>query len=172
MKTFKRNKWSLGIAFALALCLIIQPLAVFAADTSSDVQAKVVAAEEAAIQEMSINTEDSSTWARTNYYPSSGANSGHFSGGISDRATYSYLPSGTMKFSYSFSGGTTCYLRFYSPTYPNSNYVATVALNANGYTGSGSIWLPWSGQYQVAVYNPNGSSTSEIIYAFNLYKDN
>lgn len=172
MKTFKRKNWSLGIAFALALCLVMQPLAVFAADTSSDVQAKVVAAEEAAIQEMSVNTEDSTVWARTNYYPSSGAQSGHFSGAVSDEATYSNLPSGTMKFSYALSGGSTCYLRFYYTSYPNGNYVTTVALNANDYTGSGSIWLPWSGQYQVVVYNPNGSSTSEIIYAFNLYKDN
>ena len=171
MKTFKRKNWSLGIAFALALCLVMQPLAVFAADTSSDVQAKVVAAEEAAIQEMSINTEDRSTWARTNYYPSSGANSGYFSGFFSDRATYSNLPSGTMKFSYALSGGTTCYLRFYHSSYPSSSYVSTVALNANDYTGSGSIWLPWSGQYQVTVYNPNGTNNSEIIYAFNLYKD-
>lgn len=174
MKTFKRKNWSLGIAFALALCLVMQPLAVFAADTSSDVQAKVVVAEEAAIEEMNLDSDGNTVQprARTNYYPSSGANSGYFSGFFSDEATYSYLPSGTMKFSYALSGGTTCYLRFYSTTYPSSPYVSTVALNANDYTGSGSITLPWSGQYQVVVYNPNGTSTSEIIYAFNFYKDN
>lgn len=177
MKTFKRNNWSLGIAFVLALCLVIQPLAVFAADASSDAQQKVTVAEEAALEEMNLNLSISSAdetvqpRAHISYYPSSGASSGYFSGAISDRATYSNLPSGKMKFSYSMSGGTTCYLRFYFPSYPNGTCISSVALNANDYTGSGSITLPWSGQYQVAVYNPNGSSTSELIYAFNLYTD-
>lgn len=177
MKTFKRNNWSLGIAFVLALCLVIQPLAVFAADASSEVFEKVTVAEEAALEEMNLNLsiisadETVQPRAHTSYYPSSGASSGYFSGGFSDEATYSNLPSGTMKFSYSMSGGGTCYLRFYHPSYPSGSYVSTVALNANDYTGSGSITLPWSGKYQVVVYYPNGSSTSEIIYAFNLYRD-
>lgn len=172
----KRNHLSLIVVFTLVLSMVIQPMNAFAADTSTDVEAMVTAAEDAAYAEMNsdVNGGDGTMVqprAHTSYYPSSGANSGWFHGAYSNTATYNYLPAGTMKFSYSMSGGDKCYLLFYRGPAISGAACWSQALNANDYTGTSSIALPDSGSYTVRVYFPNGTNNSTLIYAFNLYRD-
>ena len=103
--------------------------------------------------------------AHVSYYPTAGANSGYFYNTQSSHATYN-LPSGTMQISYSISGAGTCYLRFYS----GGSFIATSgALNGNS-TGNSSVILPFSGSYTVFVEYPNGNSSTEVIYAYSLYR--
>lgn len=103
------------------------------------------------------------------YYPSSGSNSGSFTGSFSGKVIYDYLPSGWMNISYSISGATnTCYLKFYEGTNTTMNPVANVKVAGNG-TAVTSVFLPSSGQYAVVLFNPQGDSSTTVIYAFNLY---
>lgn len=174
-----RNLKSLVVAM-LVFSMLIIPFQVLAADVSTGIRAKVAVVEQNALAEMEKNVavaEDAQTMdiqprTHVSYYPTRGVNSGYFSGTTSDNlAIYSNLPSGTMKFSYSMSGGGTCYLRFYRGEGVDGSPIRSAALNANDYTGISSIYLPVAGPYSVEVYYPNGNANTQIIYAFNLYRD-
>lgn len=108
-------------------------------------------------------------YAHKSYYPTSGVSSGVFHGLRSEGAVYN-LPSGTMHFSYSFYGGSQCYLRFYRGTGTAGSYTPAGPFNASNNTGSGSVSLG-GGTYTVVVYNPYGGSNTEVTYAFNLYTE-
>ena len=103
--------------------------------------------------------------AHVTYYPTAGANSGYFYNIQSSQAVYN-LPAGTMQISYSISGAGTCYLRFYSGAVM---VASSGALNGNS-TGNSSVVLPYSGSYIVFVEYPNGNSSTEVIYAYSLYR--
>lgn len=179
MKKLVKNHKSLVVAMVLVFSMLVTPFRALAANADTDVQAKIAEVEQNAIAEMenagvddTVQPMDIQPRAHTSYYPTRGVNSGYFSGRTSDNvAIYSYLPSGTMKFSYSMSGGDTCYLRFYRGEGVGGSPYRSAALNANNYTGTSYVNLPFSGSYTVEVYFPNGNSSTELIYAFNLYTD-
>lgn len=178
MKKLVKNHKSLVVAMVLVFSMLVTPFRALAANADTDVQAKIAEVEQNALAEMEADIADTaeptSIEPRTHvsYYPTRGANSGYFSGTTSDNlAIYSNLPSGTMKFSYSMSGGGTCYLRFYRGEGVSGTPYKSAALNANDYTGTSSIYLPYAGPYSVEVYYPNGRANTQIIYAFNLYRD-
>lgn len=180
MNKLVRNHFKmLVVAMVLVCSMMIMPFQALAANTNTDVQAKVAEVEQNALAEMenaeidnTVQPMDIQPRAHTSYYPTRGANSGYFSGTTSDTlAIYRNLPSGTMKFSYSMSGGGTCYLRFYRGEGISGSPYLSAALNANDYTGTSYINLPYSGSYSVEVYYPNGRANTQIIYAFNLYTD-
>lgn len=179
MKKLVKNHKSLVVAMVLVCSMLITPFRALAANADTDVQAKVAKVEQNALAKMenagvddTVQPMDIQPRAHTSYYPTRGANSGYFSGTTSDTlAIYSSLPSGTMKFSYSMSGGGTCYLRFYRGEGISGSPYLSAALNANDYTGTSSIYLPYTGAYSVEVYYPNGRANTQIIYAFNLYRD-
>ena len=50
------------------------------------------------------------------------------------------------------------------------SYPPVGPFNASNNTGSGSVNLG-GGTYTVVVYNPHGTSNTEVIFAFNLYTD-
>lgn len=176
MRKMRNKLLTMVMAFALVCTMAVNPIAVMATEAEQPVDVvtedaleitvaepvvDVVVPEEEADGTLSVEPR-----AHVSYYPTSGANSGYFYGIMSGSATYN-LPAGTMKISYSISGAGTCYLRFYS----GGSLVATSgALNGNT-TGNSSVGLPWDGTYTVVVYYPNGNSSTEVIYAFSLYRD-
>ena len=119
---------------------------------------------------LSFAAEAAVPYAHKSYYPTSGVSSGVFGGMRSEGAVYTNIPGGTMKFSYSFYGGSQCYLRFYRGTGTAGSYTPVGPFNASNHTGSGSGDLG-GGTYTVVVYNPYGGSNTEVIFAFNLYTD-
>ncbi len=180
MKKLVQNHFKLVVALALVCSMAIaMPTRSFAADASTDVQDKVAEVEQNVLEEMEnvFNSETADPTsieprAHVSYYPSSGVNSGVFYGAYSANvAVYKNLPSGTMKFAYSMSGGGTCYLLFFRGENVSGSPIRSAALNANDYTGTSSIYLPVGGPYTVQVYYPNGNANTEITYAFNLYRD-
>ena len=162
MKKNLYSKFVSLVALCLTCVLSLQPVTALAANTS----VKETHALNVEMEDITSSDSTIQPLAHQSYYPTAGHNSGYFSGKTSSEATYS-LPQGIMKISYCLSGGGTCYIRFYY----GSSYVQTVELSANGATKNTSITLPLTGTYRVVVYYPNGSSNSEIIYAYNLYTD-
>lgn len=175
MKKFSRNNFlKLAIAFALIGVLAIQPMAAYAEEASSSTDARIMAAETAVTEmaESTITTESAEVQPRAHvsYYPSSGASSGVFYGITSGNCpVYRNLPGGTLYFSYSVSGGGTCYLRFYSGAGISGSAIYSSSLPADDTAHESSIFLPGSGTYTVQVYMSNAAPGSEHIYAFNLY---
>lgn len=169
VKKFLSKPFAFFLAIAMCFSVTMVPSA-FAAETgtvsaTADAESAQVPTEEA----LSAAAEAAVPYAHKSYYPTSGSSSGVFHGLRSDGAVYS-LPSGTMKFSYSFYGGSQCYLRFYKGTGTAGSYTPAGPFDASNHTGSGSVNLG-GGTYTVVVYNPYGSSNTEVIYAFNLYTD-
>lgn len=175
MKHFsKRNFLRFAIALAMVCTLAVQPVAAYAEEVSSNVEEQITAAEVAVTElaESSMTAEPTEVQPRAHvsYYPSSGVNSGVFYGTSSGNSpVYNNLPGGRMYFSYSVSGGGTCYLLFYYGAGISGSPYRTSALTADDTAHEGSIVLPGSGTYTVQVYVPNASSGSEHIYAFTLY---
>lgn len=175
-KVLRKHFLSLVVAMALTCALAVQPMAVFSAEVS--VENKISAAEDAVTQlaenSQNGNTEGTSVVqprSHVSYYPSSGPSSGVFYGATSFYpATYSYLPSGTMYFSYCVSGGGTCYLRFYEGNATGGLAIYSAPLTADDYAHESSINLPSSGSYTIEVYVPSGNASTERVYAFNLYR--
>lgn len=176
MKHFsRRNFLKLAVAFALVCVMAVQPVATYAEEANSNTDERIMAAE-TAVTEMA---EDSITAvptaveprAHVSYYPSSGVSSGVFYGTSSGNSpVYKNLPGGVnLYFSYSVSGGGTCYLRFYSGSGVNGSSMWTSPLSADDTAHESYIKLPSSGTYTVQVYVPNSSSGTEHIYAFTLY---
>lgn len=180
MKKLVKNRFmSLIVCLAMVFTMMAVPVQALAANANTDVQNKVAEVEQNAIAEMEADIADTaeptSIEPRTHvsYYPYSGVNSGHFYGAYGPTAVYRNLPYGTMKFSYSMSGGQSqsCYLLFYRGENVNGTSIRSVALNANDYTGAASVYLPVGGSYTVQVYYPNGNANTDLYYAFNLYRD-
>ena len=156
MRTKKINKLlTLFTAFALAFAMIANPMQAVAGEIVET--------------EITIGTEDGEVvqpLAHKSYYPTSGSSAGVFYGNLSSVASYT-LPAGVIKISYSIEGAGTCYLRFY---YGGTLVAMSGALTGNT-TGTSSVTLPASGNYTVQLYYQNGSSSSEVIYAYNLYTE-
>ena len=172
-KISRHNFLKLTVAFALVCVLAIQPMAAYAEEANS-ADARIMAAE-AAVEELAGDSitaipPTAEPLSHVSYYPSSGVNSGVFYGSSSGNCpVYNNLPGGRIYFSYSVSGGGTCYLRFYYGAGVGGSSYRTVDLSADDTAHENSIWLPSSGTYTVQVYVPNATSGSEHIYAFTLY---
>lgn len=106
--------------------------------------------------------------APASYYPSDGVSSGVFHGKFSDPAIYTDMPPGTINFTYSFYGGSEAYVRFYQGWGTTGSYTQKGPYPAGNYTDQDSV-LMGGETITVVIYNPHGSSTSELIYAFNLF---
>ncbi len=170
MKKFLSKPFAFFLAIAMCFSVTMVPSA-FAAETgtvsaTADAESAQVPTEEALIS----TAEAAVPYAHKSYYPTSGSSSGVFHGLFSSGAVYTNIPNGTMKFSYSFYGGSQCYLRFYRGTGTAGSYTPVGPFNASNNTGSGSVNLG-GGTYTVVVYNPHGTSNTEVIFAFNLYTD-
>ncbi len=169
VKKFLSKPFAFFLAIAMCFSVTMVPSA-FAAETGTvSATADAESAQVPTPEALNAVAEAAVPYAHKSYYPTSGSSSGVFHGLRSDGAVYS-LPSGTMKFSYSFYGGSQCYLRFYYGTGTAGSYTPVGPFNASNNTGSGSVNLG-GGTYTVVVYNPYGSSNTEVIYAFNLYTD-
>lgn len=172
MRKLRNKLLTVMMAFALVCTMGVNPMAVYAAEVAEpveEVKAVVEVAEQAEVVVVEEETESTLSVqprAHVSYYPTSGANSGYFYGVYSNAATYS-LPAGGMDISYSISGAGTCYLRFY---YNGSLAATSGALNGNS-TGNSTVVLPWTGTYTVMLYYPNGTGSTEVIYAFSLYRE-
>lgn len=169
MKKFLSKPFAFFLSLAM-LFSVTMAIPAFAAETGTvSAIADAESAQVPAPEVLLATAESAVPYAHKSYYPISGTSSGVFHGMVSEGAVYS-LPSGTMKFSYSFYGGSQCYLRFYYGTGTAGSYRQVGPYNASNDTGSGSITLS-SGTYTVVVYNPLGGSNTEVIYAFNLYTE-
>lgn len=156
MRTKKINKMlTVMMAFAMAFAMLVNPMPAMAEE--------VIGTEEI---EITVGGDDGTVlpMAHQSYYPTSGTNSGVFSGLQSNAATY-VLPSGGIHISYSIEGASQCYLRFY---YNGSLVAVSSAMNGNS-TGNATVALPWTGNYTVIMYYPNGTSSTQVIYGYNLY---
>ena len=156
---------------AVAMCFSVTMSApAFAAESGTvSATADAESAQVPTPEALSYMAETAVPYSHKSYYPISGSSSGVFHGMASEGAVYS-LPSGTMKFSYSFYGGSQCYLRFYYGRGTAGSYTPVGPFNASNHTGSGSVNLG-GGTYTVVVYNPYGSSNTEVTFAFNLYTE-
>ncbi len=160
MKTIFRNKFmTLVITLTMIFASFSAPVSAHAADITADEEFQL-------IDVTDLVATPASTNAHISYYPSSGANSGVFSGNISNTATYNNLPSGNMKISYCLSGTGTAKLRFtHGSSYNEVNLIP------DDYAHITQIYLPYSGQYKVQVVLPNNATAPEVIYAFTLFRD-
>lgn len=166
VKKFLSKYLALSLTLAMLFSVATAPSA-FAADVST--ATATADAESAPDAEAMLAQLTATPYAHKSYYPTSGSSSGVFRGAYSSGAVYR-LPSGTMKFSYSFYGGSQCYLRFYRGTGTAGSYTPVGPFNASNNTGSGSVNLG-GGTYTVVVYNPSGTADTEVTFAFNLYTD-
>lgn len=155
MKKLSNRFLVFTMAFALICSMSISSMAVYASESTA-------VAEEVTINmaEVEAGTE---IQPRKNYYPVSGASSGAFSGSFSNYAIYNNLPATSIRISYAIDSPGPCYLQFYQNTSLIKN---TSAISGNGET---RITLPFAGQYTVRLYYPDGNSSTEVIYGFNLY---
>lgn len=174
MKKFlQRNFLKLAVALALVCVMALEPAAAYAKEADNKAEGKITAAEvavtELAENSISAGTTEVQPRSHVSYYPSSGVSSGVFYGATSGNSPVYNLPGGRLYFSYSVSGGGTCYLRFYSGAGISGTPFYTSALTADDTAHESSIWIPGSGTYTVQVYMPNATSGSEHIYAFTLY---
>lgn len=169
MKKFLSKTFAFFLAVAMCFSVTMSAPAFAAESGTVSATADAESAQVPTSEALSYMAKTAVPYAHKSYYPISGSSSGVFHGAYSEGAVYS-LPSGTMKFSYSFYGGSECYLRFYYGTGTAGSYIQKGPFNASNHTGSGSVNLS-GGTYTVAVYNPHGTSNTEVIYAFNLYTD-
>lgn len=169
MKKFLSKPFAFFLAVAMCFSVVMAAPASAAETGAVSAVADAESVQVPTPEALANAAEAAVPYAHQSYYPTSGVSSGVFHGAFSEGAVYS-LPSGTMKFSYSFYGGSQCYLRFYYGTGTAGSYRQVGPYNASNNTGSGSISLG-SGTYTVVVYNPHGTSNTEVIFAFNLYTD-
>lgn len=166
-----KKSLSKPFAFFLALAMLFSvAMAIPASAADVDMVSATVDAENVEVhtpEALANAAEAAVPYAHKSYYPTSGVSSGVFHGLRSEGAVYT-LPSGTMHFSYSFYGGSQCYLRFYQGTGTAGNYISKGPYNASNNTGEGSVNLG-GGTYTVVVYNPYGGSNTEVTFAFNLF---
>lgn len=102
--------------------------------------------------------------ARTSYHPSSGMDSGYFTGSTSSSARFDNLPFGTLTIAYSIDGSGTYRLRFYPGTSDSGGFYQSGIMQGDGTT---TVYLPSSGTYTVVLYSNSGSGTT--YYGYNLY---
>lgn len=169
VKKFLSKPFALFLALAMLFSVTMATPAL-AAETgmvsaTADAEIALVPTPEALL----LTAESAVPYAHKSYYPTSGTSSGVFNGMFSEGAVYS-LPSGKINFSYSFYGGSQCYLRFYQGRGTAGSYFTKGPYNASNYTGADSVNLA-GGTYTVVVYNPSGTTSTEVIYAFNLYTE-
>lgn len=169
MKKFLSKTFAFFLAVAMCFSVTMSAPAFAAESGTVSATADAESAQVPTPEALSYMAKTAVPYAHKSYYPISGSSSGVFDGRLSDGAVYS-LPNGTMKFTYSFYGGSQCYLRFYIGTGTAGNYITKGPFNASNNTGSGSVNLG-GGTYTVVVYNPYGGPSTDVTFAFNLYTD-